>query len=320
MNLYLLGGIDYKMYSEDSDLNDYDARLEGLFQYNLRGGFSVEVIDRFTRSQDRFDVGSSTAKSVRRFISNIAIANADWDITEKVRAKVSYSNFYLDYNERDDQFLNRSDNTIALFGYYNYSVKTSLFLEYRYVDVAYDASETRDSGSQYIFGGFNWLTTDKTSLRFKLGYQYRSFKNDAINDAIEDSRDADNDGLALEVALNYQFTQKSKFIFKLNHSIEETDSFNSLDKQVLAGDIRYEQEFSEKFLGLCTLRYENSDYTVVVGDKRKDDRYLIRPALQYLIQDWLMAELSYSYDTRSSSQEYYDYDSNTISLRINSAL
>jgi len=320
MNLYLLGGITYKMYSEDSDLNDYDARLEGLFKYNLRGGFSIEFIDRFTRGQDRFDVGSSTANNVRRYLSNIAMANANWDITEKVRTKLTYSNFYLDYKDREDEFLSRTDNSLALFGYYNYSVKTSLFLEYRYVDVAYDLSVNRDSDNQYIFGGFNWLTTDKTSLRFKLGYQYKDYKNDAVNDAIKNSSDASNDGLALEFALDYQFTQKSKFIFTLNHSIEETDTFNSLDKRVLAGDIRYEQDFSEKFLGLCTLRYENSDYTMIEGAARDEDRYFIRPALQYLFQDWLMAELSYSYDTRHSSQDYYDYDTNTISLRINSAL
>ncbi len=320
MNIYLLGGVTYKMYSEDSDLNDYDARLEGLFKYNLRGGFSIEAIDRFTRSQDRFDVGSSTAKNVRTYISNLAIANADWEITEKVRTKLSYSNFYLDYDDKEDEWLSRTDNTFALFGYYNYSVKTSLFLEYRYVDVAYDINANKDSDYQFIFGGFNWLTTDKTSLRFKLGYQERSFKNDAINDAVDNSDNADNDGLALELALNYQFTEKSKLVFALNHSIEETDSYNSLDKQILAGDLRYELEFSEKFLGLCTLRYEHSEYTMVVGSDRNEDRYYFKPALQYLFQDWLMAELSYSYDTRHSSQDYYDYDTNTISLWINSAL
>ncbi len=320
MNIYLLGGVTYKMYSEDSDLNDYDARLEGLFKYNLRGGFSIEFIDRFTHSQDRFDVGSSTAKNVRKYKSNLAIANADWEITEKVRTKLTYSNFFLDYQDREDAFLSRTDNSVALFGYYNYSVKTSLFVEYRYVDVAYDVDTNKDSDYQFIFGGFNLLTTDKTSLRFKLGYQYRNFKNDAVNDAVENSNKADNDGLALELALNYQFTQKSKFVFALNHSIEETDSFNSLDKRVLAGDLRYELKFTEKFLGLCTLRYENSDYTVVAGDDRNEDRYFFKPALQYLFQDWLMAELSYNYDTRQSSQDYYDYTTNTVSLRINSAL
>lgn len=320
MNIYLLGGLNYRLYSSDSDLNDYDARLEGLFKYNLRGGLSLQIVDAYNRAQDRFDVNNLIAQSLRQYYSNIILGEADWELTEKLRTKLELSNFYLKYDDSDDAWLNRSDNALSWYGFFKYSLKTSLFVQYRYVDVSYDERTLKDSSSQYIYGGINWLSTDKTSFRFKLGYQKREFNNSEINDAVEASDNADNDALALQLALDYQITTKSKVIFTLSHDIEETDSFDSLDKTVLAGNIHYEQEFNNRFTGLVNLRYENADYTQFTTANRDDDRYVFTPALQYTLKDWLMARLSYTYDTRNSTLDLYEYDTNIISLTLNSAL
>ena len=321
MNIYLLGNLAYKMYSTDSELNDFDARLEGLFKYNLRTGLSFQVVDSFNRNQDRFDIENDDVEDKRLYYSNLFVADADWEFTEKLRAKVEYSNFYLDYDEKDDEWLNRTDNGFSIYGYYKYSLKTSLFLQYQYIDVAYDVSTLKDATYDYIYGGFNWITTDKTALHFKLGYQQREYKNPIVDAAVESYEDAENDSWTMQAALDYYFTTKTKLIISVNHSIEETDSFDALDKQVLAGNIHYEQEFKQNFIGLCDFRYENADYTQVRREQdRDDDRYMIRPALQYILQDWLMAEVSYTYDMRSSSDDYYDYKTNIISLSLNGAL
>jgi polysaccharide biosynthesis protein VpsM len=319
INAYLLGGLNYKMYSENSDLNDYDAIVEGLFKYNLRGGLSFELIDRFTRSQDRFDIGNATAEELRQFHSNIAMANIDWLFTEKLRAKLEYSNFFLNYNDEIDEFLNRDDNAISLYGFYSYSVKTSLFLQYQFIDVSYDTAELKDNEQNYIYGGINWVSSAKTSFRFKAGYQYKEYKNTTVNDAVEASDNLDNNAFALELAFQYKITDKTGITFTASHKLEESDSFNALDKAVIAGALRYEQEFTERLQGIIDLRYENADYGQIT-DEREDNRYVARPALQYVFREWLMAELAYQYDTRDSSDSFYDYDTNTISFSLNSAL
>lgn len=319
VNAYLLGALNYKIYSEDSDLNDYDAILEGLFKYNFRNGLSFEAVDRFTRNQDRFDIGNATAEELRQFHSNVFIADADWLFTEKFRAKLEYSNFYLDYKDTIDEFMNREDNAIALYGYFNYSMKTSLFLQYQYVDVTYDTAELKDNEQNYIYGGINWISTEKTSVNLKLGYQDREYKNSTVNDTVEASDNIDNSGFALELAFQYKVTDKTGLTLAGSHKIEESDSYDALNKDVWAGSLRYEQEFTERLQGIIDLRYENADYGKVSGD-RDDDRYLIRPALQYVFKDWLMAELAYEYDTRHSSDVFYDYDTNTISFSLNAAL
>jgi hypothetical protein len=79
---YALGGLDFNAYSEDSDLNDTDARLEGLYRYNMRGGLSLQVLDRFTYGQDRFEIGSANRRNLRRYTSNLFMGTADYNITE----------------------------------------------------------------------------------------------------------------------------------------------------------------------------------------------------------------------------------------------
>lgn len=319
INAYVLGALDYKMYSDDSDLNDWGGIAEGLFRYNLRGGLSLGIVDRFTRGQDRFDISSSTAEQLRMYYSNVAIADADWLITEKLRAKVEYSNFYLDYDDTIDEFMNRSDNSFSVYGFFNYSLKTSLFLQYQYIDVSYDTAELKDNEQDYFYGGINWVSSEKASLHFKAGYQQRTYRDSVIDALVEASDAVKNDGFALELTFQYKVTDKTGITLGASNKIEESDSYDALNKDVITGTFRYEQEFTQRFTGILDLRYENADYGMREGS-RDEDRYVARPALQYVLKDWLMAEIAYMYDTRDSSDDYFDYSSNTISFSLNSAL
>jgi polysaccharide biosynthesis protein VpsM len=316
-NAYLLGGLDYKMYSADSDLNDTDAKLEGLFKFNLRDGLSFQVLDSFNNSQDRFDIGNAvTSDPVRRYKSNLAQALIDWNFTEKLRSKVEYSNFYLNYSDELVDFLNRTDNALSWYGFYKYSPKTSFFLEYQFVDVGYDSSLYRDNTQDFYYAGIDWASSAKTSVRLKTGYQVKNYETDSLQGTDISS----NDGLALELALKYQITFKTEVSLALSHKIEESDSWDSLDKEVSAGTLHYQQQFTDKLLGVCDLSIESADYdSPFQTGTRDDDRYVFRPALQYVFKEWLMAELAYQYDTRSSTEELYEYDSNTVSFSLNSA-
>ena len=316
-HFYLLGGLDIKFYSEDSDLNDTDAKVEGLFQYNLHGGLSLQVVDRYTHGQDRFDAGSSTADGVRRYNSNIFQGAGDWDFSDKFRAKLDYRNFILDYTDEQDDFLDRTDNSISAYAIYKYSPKTDFFLEYRFVDVSYDHAdgEIKDNDNNFVYGGVHWATTEKTSLLLKAGYQKKNY-----DDELVDNLNSNPDGFTFEGELDYRFTVKTNVVIKLSHEIEETDSSVALNKKVLAASLLYNQQFSDRWKGVCYFGYENADYDQVLAMDRDDDRFVIRPAIRYLFRDWLMGELRYTYDTRSSSNDFYDYNTNRVMLSLNFAL
>jgi len=97
-NAYLLGGLNFKHYSENSDLDTTNGRLEGVCRYNMKNGLSWQALDRYSRDTDMFDIGSVERKTQRKYNSNLLRLTADWDISERLRAKAGYGNFYLDYD------------------------------------------------------------------------------------------------------------------------------------------------------------------------------------------------------------------------------
>ncbi len=310
---YALAGADLKTYSENSDLNAQDYVAEGLGRYNMPIGLSLQLLDRYSVGHDRFDVGNATFENLRKFDTNLVMATADWDLSEKLRAKVDYSNFNLGYDKAINAFLERQDNSVDLYGYYNYSDKTSLFLQYRHTEVSYDSATEKDNSQDYVYGGISWNTTDKLSLLFKAGVQSKDFDTTATGFQASDE-------LAVDLQTLYHFTVKTQASLNLYRAIEEPDSSVASQKIVLGARLNYTQKVTDKITGICDVVYENADYTQLIDSGREDDRYLLRPAMQYLFKDWLMGEMAYAFEKRDSTDDLFDYESNTVSMSLNFSL
>ncbi len=320
---YALGGLDFEFYSTDSELNTINGLAEGMFRYNMRGGLSLMAVDRFTSDADDFDIGSNIRAteiefrvSQNKFDSNIAVLTADWNITEKFRAKFDYSNFYLDYDDDFDAFKDRVDNGFDLYGYYNYSVKTAFFLEGKFVDVQYDTATVNDNQQSFIYGGMRWDTTEKVALMAKAGVQNKEFDGD---DDTSENRDEYN-GLALDVQAVYKFTQKTKMSLDLYRTNEETDSTVASDKLVWGALFNYNQQFTNKISGSFAFNFEDAEYSQLIDQDRDDTSFALRPAVQYLFREWLMGELGYQYEQRASTEDLFDYQTNTFFASIKFAI
>ena len=331
---YLLGGADVEFYSQDSDLNTTNYRFEGMLQFNIRGGLALRVLDRYARDQDRFDVNSFTVQdlnvspaginlsdpsNVRRFKNNLGRATLNWDMTEKFTARADYTNFYLDYDGTENDWLNRTDNSLGAYLYYNYSPKTSIFTEYRYVDANYNDVNDRDNDQNFVYGGVDWKATAKTSFMAKAGYQGKSY----------DADDSTVDSFTFELLSRYRVTEKTGLKLSVYKALEESDSVFYNGRDTLMIKLGYEQKIYNRFIGLVDFWYSDENYDqknssiefdqFISGD-REDNRYYVKVALQYVFLDWLMAEAAYSYDNRDSNRDLYDYDTNTIMFSLNSAL
>jgi hypothetical protein len=345
---YLLANWDFENYSDNSDLNATNYHFEGMFQFNLRGGLSLRLIDRYGRNQDRFDINTyniddiiihpdgnitlTNPGNVRRFKNNVGTATLNWDMTEKFTTRFDYSNFYLDYDDLENNYLNRTDNAFGVHLYYNYSPKTSLFIEYRYVDVDYDDVNTRDNSQNFYYGGLDWKATAKTSLMAKAGYQDKSYDMlpvTFIDNIILEGEDDTQSTFSFEVVGHWRATEKTALRLSLYKALEESDTLYSSGIDTTQVKLVYEQKIFSRFVGLMDFWYINEDYSqdTIVYDNigiplknREDNRYYFKASLQYVFMDRLMAEASYSYDTRDSSRDLYDYSTNTIMFSLNTAL
>jgi uncharacterized protein (PEP-CTERM system associated) len=101
------------------------------------------------------------------------------------------------------------------------------------------------------------------------------------------------------------------------NKIEETDSAAALNRNVYAASMLYKQQFRERWKGICYLTYEHAKYDQVLAPKRNDNRFSISPSIQYLLNDWLMSELRYTYDMRDSSLDIFEYNTNRVMLSLN---
>jgi len=308
---YALAGVDLKYYTEDSDLNDTDGVGEGLLRYNFRGGLSLQALDRYSKGEDIFGAETAIRRLRGRFDSNLFMATVDWEITEKLRFKFDYSNFYLNYDEQVWNFKNRSDNAGDLYGFFQFSEKTSVFLEYKYIDVAYDVASLSDNTQNLLYGGISWDTTDKLTLLFKVGYQDKAFDNEVYEDY---------DGLALDFQTTYRYSEKTNMEFSFYYVNEESDSTFASDKNVFGLNFGYNQKFSEKLSGTVFFQFENAEYNQTVDNTREDMTVFFRPGVQYLFREWLRGEVAYIYDQRDSNGEIYDYKTNTFLVNLSLAM
>lgn len=311
--LYALAGTDLLYYSEDSDLNTADVGLEAMGRYNMASGLSFQILDRYAVGHDDFSADGATDENLREFQSNIVLATADWDITEKLRLRTDLSNFYLDYKESLNDYLNRQDNSVDVYVFFNFSEKTSFFLEYKFTDVAYDTDTDTDNSQNFYYGGVTWKTTEKLSLLFKSGLQQKEY-------ATADTGYSDSDNLALDLQILYIFTEKTKATFDLYRLNEESDSSLAYEKEVFGVTLGYTQEFTEKITGQFDLFYENADYNQLDVEDRSDDIFEISPSVQYLFKDWLMGEVGYSYETDDSTDDTFSYSTNTVFCSLNFSL
>lgn len=330
---YLSATSELKYYSATTDLNDTAWRVEAFARYNLPAGLSLHLLDNFSVDRDRFDQGSFQQQEspseqqgspdspspsfIRDYTANLVNTALEYTTTDRYTLNFDYTNFLLAYDDEND-WLNRSDNSFTLSLSYHFTPKTSLLAEYSQALVSYEEQEVNDSSNTFIYAGLNWKGSSRISLAAKGGYQTKEFSN---------SEEADTGTFSMEAVFDYLISDKTKISFSMYKALEETNTLGERGMDTLAAKLRYAQQFSYRLRGGCELHYELNDHAEFsdseqfpAGEPRKDTTYAVSPSIEYLFRDWLTAELAYAYENRDSSDNSYNYSTQTIILSLNFAL
>ena len=329
LQLFLLGDVDYRMYSDDSNLDEVFYRLQGFARYNFPGGLSLQLLDAYTRNQDRFNIGHPDSQLTHAFDSNSVMGTIDWLFTEKLQAVLDLSLFSLSYDEYQFSYLERNDFALDLHFFFHATDKTALFLEYKYIDSRYDSNTLFDSTSNLYYIGVTWNSTEKLSFLARVG----------LRDKIYDSSQFSGwNGFVCELQTTYRLTDKSKTTLNLYRQNEETDMIQAEDKIVLGATLGYNLDITDKISFGITGLYEHANYRSRFGNidpegfsyyvapdgseeyNRKDDRFAISPRIDYLFTEWLKVGIGYRYEQTDSNISIYDYYSNTVFIDMKVAL
>lgn len=311
---YLFYGADIERFSKYSSEDVTVHNVEGLFQYNLKGGISIELVDKFLASHDIRGTGlSAKLDKYRTNLSNLILT---YDVHKKIKFRIDYSNFLVNYVESRNNFRNRTDNAFSGYIFYKFQPKTSVFVEYEFVDINYKENILFNSREHHYFGGLQWDITAKSKGSVKAGYGIKDFSGSAIGNS---------EGFILEVQIDHKFTPKTSLIVKASRKTNETNMLTTSYLLSNSIEAEYIQRLTGKITGEVNLSYTNDNYK---GDltfggetkERKDDLFKGALALQYKFKKWLNMDTGYIYMQRDSNFSDFDYTSNSIFIRITTSL
>jgi len=299
---YALYSPEFVTYSDSSGDDHVNHRAEGLFQYNFDSGLSFDFIDLYHYEEEI--AGNGITDTFYKYQDNLFDFITTYVTpSDKVKLQLQYSNYYLDYDEDDVEYRDRTDNSIGVSVSYKFWPKTSLFAEYEYSDIDFDSGSTFDSEENRYYGGIHWDVTAKTRGTIKLGYIDKEFDQSSAND---------QDDFSMEVQTRHHLTPKRELQINAYRKFNESDYEAASSFLATGMTISLAQRFTEKWSGTLNASYENNDYN---GVDREDDLYGIGPALSFEAKRWLTFNLGYYYYNNDSDINAYSYTENNLFLR-----
>lgn len=307
---YFFMGGDFERYSNNSDENADNFRIEGVLQYNMKSGISADLVNQFLTSQDARGTGVSS--ELDKYSTNLSSLLLGYEISDDFNVRADFSNYFVDYEATRNETRDRSDNSFSGYLFYKFKPKTSLFAEYDLIDISYDISPLRNSAENNFYAGIRMELTGKTRGELKTGYGIKDF-------ADPDTKGVDK--FILELKTEHAFSSKNLLKLAALRRINETSVSSAdytLTNQLLGS---FEHKFSSNISGKLDFSYAIDLYAgdLTMGGETKaleDHMYSLSPALHYQFRKWLTANIAYRYSRRESSFASLNYINNTVLFNI----
>jgi polysaccharide biosynthesis protein VpsM len=310
---YLFYNADIEKFAKHSSEDAVNHKFEGFFQYNLRGGLSLEVMDQYIDSHD--DRGTGIYTELSEYKTNLANLLMIYRTASRFDFRIDTSYFLVNYDKSIDDYRDRHDLSLAAYIFYKATPKTRFFFEYEYLDITYDENILSDSQEHHFFGGLQWDISAKSKGSVKAGYGKKDFA----------SAEEKADDFIFEVQIDHHFTPKTSLMLRASRSTNETDV--STTDYVISDtvELEYLQRITAKISADIKLSYTRDSYKDDFTydertDKLDDDYYYGAFALQYKFREWLQADAGYIFMKRNSSFSEFDYTTNVIFFRLTGSL
>jgi len=303
---------DVEKYSENTQADQTHHRLEGLVQFNLKSGITLDFAGEYKKSTD----SPSNAPSRSEFASRMVDFAAYADLGRKFTFALDASTFYVDYDLAINRLLDHKDRAYSASLHYKIGEYTSTSATYRISKVDYDLSDLTDKDIRDIGLGLNWDITAKSSGSLEAGYEVISEPNKGNNDSSD---------MTFRFLMAHKFSPRSSLNLSAARRINESTVVGSSTVLNHQGSAGYTQGFGPKFFVHLNLSYSEDSYdkpivTTNGSVSRKDYTLLLSPSLDYKTKDWFVFSAIYSYANLNSNIDSYDFKTNTYILRLTAYL
>jgi len=302
---YLLYSSDLEKYSKYTDKEVQKRKLEGIFQYNLKGGVTLELLGQFNQLEDPKELTESTKNDTyQSFYSGSLVT---YDISEMFRIRFDYNNFQVTYDQDRNSPKNRMDGSYSIYFYASITEKTDIFLQYQNIDIKYDEEIISNSTQNQTFAGITWKATEKSRGSFKIGQAQKKFDSQTAGEA---------NTMVLELSLSHRFTPKTSINVTAGRKTKEPLAANENYIFSQNASIGYSQQINSKIGLKVSLYSSDDDYIKNQNSIKKNETLNSKIGLGYTFNDWLIGDISYSNSKTSSTLEALNTVTNLLSIRL----
>ena len=307
---YLSNINDYRENPDQSTVNQYFATS---VKTDLPRGLSVTLNNQFadTEQPPTFDyIYGELVQRIRRK-SN--------DFSAKVNLPQYFSRFDTDvhYSNSDNTYegyvgANYNEHKIGTLLTYKLFTKLYTLAEFNTGRTSYETDVLNSVFYESLFG-IQFKETAKTTGNFKVGYRVRDYESDDLEQF---------QGVVLSLESKTQLTALTNISVLLRRSQEE--ALFTVDRNFYELNSIYltlGRKLTSKINANISSYYQLLDFPATqVGEA--DIKYFtigFRGSVDYKIQKWLSANVSYWYDDRTASSENLGRKKNVITFTIGTA-
>jgi hypothetical protein len=304
---YLANFLEYRENPGEGRTEQY---VDGSWKTVLPRGLGITLHNRFedTEIPPTFDYiyGELFQRTSRRsnyFTSTVTLPN----YFARFDSELSYSNNDHQYDAFEDSSYNEQKIGTRLT--YKLLTKLDTLAELNFGKTNYDTNVISDSVFYESLVGLQWKETAKTTGNFKIGYRVRDYEEEEFDQF---------DGVVLSLESKTQFDTLTNFSVLLRRSQEETflpsnRGFYELNSIY----VTFTRKLTGKIDASLANYYQLIDFPATQGETSDTEVFAwgFRTSIDYKIQKWLFAELSYWYEDRESSSD----DSESLGRKKNVA-
>lgn len=316
-------GADYKGRIPGSSLNLKAGALVGYNAYTEKPGKNnywdalgvAEIANKSVKLGDRLLYTSDPANSsmTERFkrMSNTAYASYQTSHEKLISFGLAVEDIFDRYFDGEVDYLNRNRFNAGAQVFYNFNTKTNLFAEYTFSDIVYQKNTVNNSVGHQVGVGINGQVAPKVTGTAKATYAMRDYSHD------KEGASNHPDLFGYYAALTWKATSRDTVKLSGERKMEETfygaNRYFADTLIALTGTHKFNKKLSASLL----LGWEDMTYSrEVAGTKRHDTLYTVRPQIDYLFKEWLMAGVWYQYRTRTSNTDWAEYDNNKAGIFV----
>ena len=311
--------IQYYQRTPSNDVQDQTA--SGRFRFDFPGGLKLDLEGEHKLGHDpRGSAVDTQALDVNKWTTNSFLGQAEYRGAQAgVRLNLQSTRWGF-INNGQGIFRDRLSNYAGMTFFADLTGKTSALVNVGVNQEIYDENKNLDNSIYAISGGGTWNVTGLTFAQILVGYQHLKFTHAQVNQPgpvlSQFQRDKDSySNLFVMGNLNWKATPLLTINLQPYRTFQPTAFVGSLFFVATGANLSARHELTDRTALTLNLGIEEDKFTSssgTGGTDRTDTLKNVAVGLNYRAVKWVGVSVQYMFEDRTSTQDQFKYNANTV--------